>query len=197
MARDDWRIRIELPPQTRVFDVPVDLSDEARGLARELEGRRLAVSRDGDTLFVYAPSRLEAERAHAVIDSVLHGQAIEAREGAIERWLADEERWSGDPAGPTVEEELLERGFAPWEVRIACRSRDEAHALADRLEAEGRDVARRFRYLVVGAESREDAKALAARVGGEVEAGGELVWEVTPHNPFAWFGGLGGTGTPL
>jgi hypothetical protein len=197
MAHDDWRIRIELPPQTRIFDVPVDLSDEARGLARRLEGRRLAVSRDGDTLFVYAPSRLEAERAHAVIESVLRDQQIEAREGAVERWLPGEERWSDETPGPTIEEELLERGYAPWEVRVALPTREAAHALAERLEAEGRDVARRFRYLVIGAQSRDDAKELAARVGGEVEPGGELVWEVTPHNPLAWFGGLGGTGTPL
>ena len=46
--------------------------------------------------------------------------------------------------------------------------------------------------------TREQAEELAATVrGSRVEAGGELVWEVAPHNPFAWFGGLGGSGTPL
>ena len=57
-------------------------------------------------------------------------------------------------------------------------------------------VERRWRYLIVGAASKEDADALAARVHGEVEPGGELVWETVPGNPFAVFGGLGGSGTP-
>ena len=46
-----------------------------------------------------------------------------------------------------------------------------------------------------GLEGGRDA--LAARVHGEVEPGGELVWETVPGNPFAVFGGLGGSGTPI
>ena len=41
------------------------------------------------------------------------------------------------------------------------------------------------------------AQELARRLHGEVEPGGELVWETTPGNPFAIFGGLGGAGTPV
>ena len=42
----------------------------------------------------------------------------------------------------------------------------------------------------------------AAAGGGEppgvaVEPGGEVVWEAAPQNPFAIFGGLASTGTPL
>jgi hypothetical protein len=52
---------------------------------------------------------------------------------------------------------------------------------------------RRWRYVIAGTESRQQAEELAARVQGEVEPGGELVWEVAPANPFALFlGGLGG-----
>ena len=65
------------------------------------------------------------------------------------------------------------------------------------LEGEGYSVERRWQYLIVGTASKEDAEALAARVHGEVEPGGELVWETVPGNPFAIFGGLGGSGTPL
>jgi hypothetical protein len=194
---DDWRIRIELPPETRLLGFPLDLSDDARGLARTLEGRRLAVSRDADTIFVYAETRDEAERARAVVEAVLRDAQVEARAGSVERWLPDEDRWESEPAGQTIDEELVARGYAPWEVRVELGSHGEARELADRLEAEGWNVARRWRYLVVGAESREQAEELAARVRGEVQAGGELVWEVAPQNPFAVFGGLGGSGTPL
>jgi len=47
------------------------------------------------------------------------------------------------------------------------------------------------------ATSEQEARQLAERLHGEVEAGGELVYEAAPQNPFAIFGGLGGSGTPL
>src|SRR5207248_2980725 len=83
-----------------------------------------------------------------------------------------------------------ERALAPWEVRVECRSRQEARDPADRLAAEGYKPERRFHYLIVGTATREDADALAARLHGEVEPGGELVYETGPANPFAIFGGL-------
>jgi hypothetical protein len=76
-------------------------------------------------------------------------------------------------------------------VRVELPSHHEARELADRLETEGYSVARRWKYLIAGAASREDAEALAARVHGTVEPGGELVYEVEPSNPFAIFGGMG------
>jgi hypothetical protein len=38
--------------------------------------------------------------------------------------------------------------------------------------------------VIAGCASREDAKALAERLHGEVEAGGELVWEALKGHPF-------------
>ena len=49
----------------------------------------------------------------------------------------------------------------------------------------------------LGVDLGSEARELAARLHGEVEAGGELVYEVVPQNPFVIFGGLGGTGTPI
>jgi len=118
-------------------------------------------------------------------------EGIEA-ETITEHWLPEEERWSGEPPSETWEEEVIEHGHAPWEVRVELPSHEEADKLADELEREGFDVARRWRYLIVGAGSEEEARALAKRVHGDAEPGGEVVWEVTPQNPFAVFGGLGG-----
>ncbi len=50
---------------------------------------------------------------------------------------------------------------------------------------------RRWSYLIVGTATREEADTLAWRLHGQVEAGGEVVWEARPGNPFAIFGGLG------
>jgi hypothetical protein len=195
MADDDWRIRIEVEEEEHATGLlerlAGDLDFEARELAQDLKARRLAVSRDGDTVFVYAATRAEAERAHTVVEAELRKQGFAARASAIEHWLDEEDRWDDEPPGETWEEEELDRGFAPWEVRVECPSRQEARELAERLETEGYKPERRFQYLIVGTASREDADALAARLHGEVEAGGEVVWETSPANPFAIFGGLG------
>jgi hypothetical protein len=193
MANDDWRITIEIEEEQGkglLERLGNDLDLEARELADELKERRLAVSRDGDTVFVYASTRAEAEQARAVVEAELRQHDIEATTSRIEHWLEDEERWDDEPPGETWEEEELKRGFAPWEVRVECGSRQEAQELSERLESEGYAPERRFRYLVVGAASKEDADALAARLHGEVEAGGEVVQEALPTNPFAVFGGL-------
>ena len=194
--RDDWRIRIELPEEAQAESLlgrlGLDLgTDEAKRLAQELEGRRLAVSRDGNELFVYASTPAEAERARGIVEAELADEGVEASTSTVERWLHDEERWTGEPPQETWEEEELERGYAPWEVRVERETHAEARELADELEREGYDVVRRWRFLIVGAGSEEEARELAQRVHGEVEPGGEVVWEVTPQNPFAVFGGLG------
>jgi hypothetical protein len=195
MARDDWRIRVELEEEHGngfLERLGLDLGSESRELANELREHRLAATRDEDTVYVYASSQAQAESARKVVEAELAEAGIKARELHVERWLADDDRWSDEAPGPDVDEELVAQGYAPWEVRVECSSHDEADALADRLESEGYEPVRRWRYVIVGTETREEAESLAARLHGEVEPGSELVWEVMPQNPFAVFGGLGG-----
>src|SRR5919204_3922906 len=158
MADDDWRIRIEVEEEehaTSLLDrLAGELGSEARELAEELKERRLAVSRDGNTVFVYADTRGQAEQAHQVIEAELRENGIEARTSRVEHWLDEEDRWDDEPPGETWEEEELDRGFAPWEVRVECPSRQEAQRLGERLEAEGYRPERRFQYLIVGTASR-------------------------------------------
>ncbi len=198
---DDWRIRIELEEEHAegLLDrLGLDLGSEARQLADELQGRRLVVSRDDETLFVYAGSRTEAERAHDVIEAQLREDGAEARVGRIEHWLADEDRWDDEPPEEfEAEQEVRDEGLSPWEVRVEASSPQEAQALADKLEAEGHGVVRRHTYILVGAATEEEAQELAKRLHGQAEASGELVYETLPQNPFVIFGGLGGSGTPL
>lgn len=185
---DDWRIRIELEnPGGFLERLGLDLGSDAHDLAAELDDHRLAVTHDEDTVFVYTASGAQAEQARKVVEAELAGQGIEAKTIAIEHWLADEARWDDEPPGKSWEAEVVERGFAPWEVRVERDSHEKAEALAEQLEGEGYSVARRWRYVIVGANSREDATALAGRLHGEVEPGGELVYEVASGNPFAVF----------
>ena len=196
MANDDWRITIEVEESKvdHVLDrLAGELGAEAHELAADLKQRRLSVSRDGDTIFVYAGSQADAEKARAVVEAELRENDIDAKTSKVEHWLEAEERWDDDPPGETWEEEALDEGFAPWEVRVECGSRQEARDLAERLESEGYKPLRQFNYLIVGTASHEDAEVLATRLHGEVEVGGEVVLEAmakTP-SPFVIFGGLG------
>jgi hypothetical protein len=195
MAQDDWRIRIELPDETGARGLLDQLGltrDDADELAQELREQRLAVSHDGNTVFVYAATGMQAEQASRVVERELRDAALAPTRFVTERWLRDEERWDDEPDTPDVEEDMLARGYAPWEVRVECKTLGEAHDLAEQLRGEGFDVSRTFTYVIAGAADRDQAVELARRVHGSVEPGGELVYEVRPSNPFAVFGGLGG-----
>jgi hypothetical protein len=194
MAQDDWRIRIELPDEEGALGFLDRLGlrrDDAEELADELREHRLAVSRDDNTVFVYAASGMQAEQASRIVEQELQEAGLTPTRLVTERWLADEDRWDDEPDQPDVEEELLDRGYAPWEVRVEGKSLAEAHDLAEQLRSEGFDVSRTFTYLIVGTKDRDQAVELAKRIHGRVEPGGELVYEVQPQNPFAVFGGLG------
>jgi len=194
MARDDWRIRIELPDEEGARGLLERLGlarSDADELAEELRDERLAVSQDGDTVFVYAPAAMQAEQAARIVEKELQDEGLTPTRFVTEHWLQDEERWDDEPPQPDYEEDLLRRGYAPWEVRVECRTLEEAHDLAEQLRAEGYGVSRTFTYVIAGTGSREQAVELARRIHGEVEPGGELVYEVQPQNPFAVFGGLG------
>ena len=80
---------------------------------------------------------------------------------------------------------------------LSSEAHDLEHELAARLEQEGYGVVRRFNFVIAGTATRAEAHELAERLDGEAGPGGELVWEVSPGNPFAVFGGLGGSGTPI
>jgi hypothetical protein len=194
MARDDWRIRIELPDEAgaRGFLERLHLARrDAEELAAELREHRLAVSQDDDTVFVYAASGMQAEQASRIVEEELRESEWEPKRYVIEHWLDDEDRWDDDPPTPDTEAEMLSRGYAPWEVRVECESLSAADDLAEQLRSEGYGVSHTFNYVIAGTRTREEAVELAQRVHGEVEPGGELVYEVQPENPFAVFGGLG------
>jgi hypothetical protein len=180
MASEDWRVRIELEeesgPQSLLERIRDGFGLDARELEDALGEAHLAVSRDGDHLFVYAGSRDQARKAREAIEAEVELEGLAATISQVEHWLAAEGRWDNEPADESWEEELRAEGYAPWEVRITCASHDAAEELAERLEADGYRPVRRWRFLIVGADSREDAESLAASLHGMVEPGGALVW---------------------
>lgn len=193
---DDWRVRVELADDEtrREFTALLQdgLSPLGADLAQSLEGGHVSISGDEEKLFVYADSSQQAESAQAVILAELEHHAVVATTSGVEHWLADEERWDNEPADETWEEEVTEKGYAPWEVRVECPSRHEAIQLEKTLAGEGYEPIRQWSHLIVGAATREEADALAERVHGEVETGGAVVWEEALDSkvvrPFVFFG---------
>src|SRR5947209_11527659 len=164
MANDDWRITVEVEGAKDVAQrLGGDLSAEARELADDLKARRLSVSVDDETLYIYSGTQADAEKARAIVESELRANGTEATTSKVEHWLEAEERWDDEPPGETWEEEELAEGYAPWEVRVECGSRDEAVDLATRLETEGYKPLRHSSFLIVGTASHEDAEVLATR----------------------------------
>jgi hypothetical protein len=141
------------------------------------------VTHDDDTVFVYAATSLELERAKAIVQRELNELHVAAHAVVSEHWLAADDRWDDEPASDP-DAELLAEGYAPWEVRIRASDHRAARELAERLEAEGYGIVRRWDTVIAGCATREDATTLADRLHGEVEPGSQLVWEALQGHPF-------------
>jgi len=140
------------------------------------------VSAGDSQIFLYAGTEMAARDAERVARDVLAGQGIQA-EFALHRWHPIEEEWEDpDVALPQTEAqrqaehqrledaetaESLATGAAQWEARVEFPSRHEAVALADKLRSEGRTVIQRWKFLVIGANNEDDARALAEQIRRE------------------------------
>jgi hypothetical protein len=203
---DDFRVTVLLDDGSgeglgeRLSEYEHELEEEAKATL----GEAVAVSADGPTVFLYADTLEAARSARDMVAGILEREGLTAT-FALDRWhpLASEWKPADEPLPESeaareaeldereaVEEaESRETGYAEWEVRLDLASHGDAVALAERLEGEGVPVTRRWTYLLVGAESAEDANELAERVAAEgpegmkvqVQPGGEMVWEAAPR----------------
>jgi hypothetical protein len=74
-------------------------------------------------------------------------------------------------------------------VRVELPSHHDAAALAERLEAEGRAVIRRWKFLVLGANDEDEANDLARVIKQEAPAAASVhAEELGPLLPFAQYG---------
>jgi hypothetical protein len=202
---EDWRVTVT-PSGVSGHELRNELKQLANEAKHELGGA-VAVSASDAQLFLYADTRPAAEHGRSAVESILARLGIGA-EIALDRWHPIEERWEqadvplpDSPEAEQVEHERLEQeeiaetqaaGYAEWEVRVTVGSRREAARLQDRLEGEGLPVARRWSFLAIGARDEDEANALADRLRGElpadaeieVQAGGEMVWEIAPPGLF-------------
>jgi hypothetical protein len=183
---------------------------------RRVLGDGVLVTRDGPRVFLYTATKQQAEAALESVQQTLAEDLLDATVSPIARWHPGEERWeeASKPLPTTAAEKAAEHerweeeqageadelGYAEWEVRIDLASHGDAVAFAARLEADGiSPITRRWKYILIGAATDDDARALADRLSAEVPEGATvraepsatIEWELASKNPFSLFGGFG------
>jgi hypothetical protein len=207
---EDWRVTVKLRETAQAGRALTALHEHQVGDdVRERLGGRVAVSDDGDTLFLYADTEAAAREAESVVTAALGTHGIDGS-FRVDRWHHDEEDWEDASTQVTekAEHERLEQeetaeaeatGVAQWEIRIEFTSHHDARAFEKRLTDEGFDhFVRRWKYVLIGTNDQDDAETWEQRLQDElpagatihVEPGSGLAWEYMPASPFAVFGGL-------
>lgn len=201
---DDWRVTVSLREQAHTEHALRSLHEhEAEEDLRRRLAHRVAVSADGPRIYLYAGTENAAREADRVVRGVLAQHDLEA-DFALDRWHPVEEEWeSADAAMPQTAEEREEEhqrleaeetreseatGHAQWEVRVELTSHRDAVHLADRLQAEGRPVIRRWKYLILGANDSDEAEDLARVIQQEAPKATVHTEELGPLLPFTQFG---------
>ena len=186
VVADDWRVTVTFRDEADVRQAARSVREhEVEDDARSQLGPRIVMSVDGSTAFLYAGTEDTAREADRVVREVLAQHQLSA-EFTLDRWHPLEEEWEdvSVPMPDTAEqraaehqrlvaaetEDSLTAGQAGWEVRVELPSHRQAVELAERLQAEGRPVIRRWKYLVVGVNNEDDASALAEAIGQEIPA---------------------------
>jgi hypothetical protein len=190
VANDDWRVTVTVQDSGGAAAQPLALREhEVEDDVRRQLGHRVAVSEDGERIFLYAGSEDAARRADQIVRELVSERGLQAS-FALDRWHPVAQEWQdASVLLPRTEDERqaehqrleaeearesLTSGYAEWEVRVELPSHHEANQLADRLRAEGKHVIRRWRYLIIAANTEDDAAALAAQIQREAPAGAAL-----------------------
>jgi hypothetical protein len=198
---EDWRVTVELEDGSgQGLGAKLD-EHEIEDETRERLGDAIAVSADGPRLFLYADTQAAAEQARELVRSILAKEGLSGT-FALDRWHPLAEEWeSADVPLPDTEAEreeeheeaeaqdaaeAAESGYAEWQVRIDLPGHSEAVALAEALEAEGFTLTRRWKHLLVGTATEDEANELADRLRTEAPQGAELT--VEPSGEMAWEG---------
>jgi hypothetical protein len=207
---DEWRVEVTLEEEDHGRSLgerlhALDLDDNAR----KRLGSSVIVTREGRELFLYAWHEASAREAERVVRELMEQVSL-AGQVRLTRWhpVAEEWRPAEEPL-PESEEEVAEEerrheeaghrehreaGNYPWEVVIDLPHLRETFSFARTLHEEGLPVKRRFKYVLVGADTEEDAVELGKRLEGEAPKGSHVGIRANPkdldHPTFVMLGSL-------
>jgi hypothetical protein len=188
-SRDEWRVEVALDRDEHADTLSGALNDlRLDDEARRLLGGSVVVTRDGPLVFIYAWHEESAQEADRVVKQIMDDEKL-VGQVRLTRWHPIAEEWK-DASEPLPEDEAArlqemheaeadgwretESGEFPWEVMIEFPHIRDTQKLAEQLRLEGLPVKRRFRYLLVGAPSEDDAIELGKRLEGEVPEGSRI-----------------------
>jgi hypothetical protein len=198
MSQDEWRVEIDLDDEEHGYGLGERLRSRALDdEARRRLGRRVMVTRDGPRVFLYAGTEAETREAERIARELVAEEELTAEIRAT-RWHPVEEAWKDAtiPLPLTDEEEqeeldrkedaewqeALEEGSFDWMVKAELPSGAEAAEVADRLEGEGYEVHRRWRYLTVDVVTVERANELASSLRDVLPPGSEIWVDANPDD---------------
>jgi hypothetical protein len=189
-SRDEWRVEVALDEEQQSDSLAeglhnLQLDDEAR----KVLGGSVIVTRDGRFIFIYAWHEESAREAERVVKDIMDREKL-IGQVRLMRWHPVAEEWK-DADEPLPEDEAAvaqemreaeeegaaearEYGEYPWEVVIDLPHIRDTFSVAEMLRGEGLPVKRRFRYLLVGAASEDDAVGLGKRLEAEVPEGSHV-----------------------
>jgi hypothetical protein len=197
-SRDEWRVEVALDKDQNGESLgerlhSLELDDEAR----KRLGGSVIVTRDGRFVFLYAWHEESAREAEKVVRDLMEQDKLTGQVRLM-RWHPVAEEWKDadlelpeDEATVAAEmreaeqagrEEHRESGEYPWEVVIDLPHVRDTLNVTNKLRDEGLHVKRRFRYILVGAETEDDAVALGKRLEGEVPEGSHVGIRGNPDN---------------
>jgi len=181
---DEWRVEVALEGDEHGHSLgerlrALDLDDQVR----ERLGGSVIVTRDGPHLFAYAWHEQGVQEAERVIRDVMEEDELAGRV-SVSRWHPVAEAWrpAGEPL-PESEPELSEEeriaerageaehtqtGQYPWEVVIDLPDVGSTRKLAEELVGRGLAVKRRYKYLLVGTPTEDEAIELGRSFEGKV-----------------------------
>jgi predicted NodU family carbamoyl transferase len=164
---DDFRVVVKLTETKHNQKLTSVLTEhEVEQDVRQCLGDRIAVSDDGDVVFLYADTEDAGREAQRIVNDLMRAHEmpgevnLEPMPTTPEQHQQEHERLEQEETA-----ESQASGLAEWEVRIELASHHDAHAFAQQLEQEGlANVVRRWRYLLIGTNDQDDAEALAKRL---------------------------------
>lgn len=195
---DEWRVELTLDEEQH----GESLSDRLHNLrlddeARERLGQSVIVTRDGPKVFIYSRHEQGAREADRVVRDLLEDEDL-AAEVQLQRWHPVEETWRpGDDPLPETEEEVAaeqarheeaeareaaETGSYEWEVVIDLPHVRDGRAYAKKLVGEGWPVRRRWRYVMVGVPTEEEAIGLGKKLEKDVPEGSAVTVRGNPDD---------------
>ncbi len=197
-ATDEWRVEVVLGADDHGQSLGerlhrLQLDDEAR----KRLGSSVVVTRDGNHLFLYAWHEESAREAESVVRELMEEDNL-AGEVRLTRWHPTADEWlPADQPLPESEPEVSaeerehalagkragrESGEWAWEVVIDLPDLRTTREFAHRLEEEGLPLKRRWRYVLVGADTEDAAVELGRRLEGETPEGGRVGIRANPKD---------------